>query len=798
MSRRRNRLILALWLACLAVCGWFLFVRTELVFDLTRFLPRDDPAVSLLEELRASQSARLILIGIGGGSEPERAAASIALAQRLRGSGLFSRVENGSDALRAAEAMALFSHRYLLSPTVTADRFSEAGLRQALKERLADLRSPASIVEKRLLPQDPTGELQSLLRLWLADRRQPASRMGLWFSEDGGRAVLLAETRAAGFDAEGQRAAVAAVQEGFRAVQGESGLMLQLGGPPVLTIFSQDRVRSEVEWLGTVASGLIVLLLAAAYRSWRAVGLSVLPLLSAILVGGAVTGATFGHVHGITLGFAITLLGVADDYPIMLMTFVRGDTPVSHRLNQIAPLQWLCVTLTAIGYLSLITPSFPALSQLGVFSAVGLVAAMITTRFVLPALLPERWAMPGGSGTWPWLRRLALQPRWRLSRRAALGLASLITAVLITWPPAWEDDLAAISPLPRAMLATDQQLRQALGAPDAGHVVILHGADREEVLRKSERVAALLEELIIRGALQGFTAPSQYLPSAAVQTRRQAALPPPETLRAALNAAAAGLPFQPGLFEPFLADVERARTGPLVSLDDLAATPVGSVLGSLLFPRPGGWTGLISLSGVAQADAIAAAVDALRLDGVRSLAVRQETNRVLNDFRDGALGRLAAGGAAIVIILAVGLRSWHRLVAVLLPLGLALLIDLLVLTALGQRINLFHVVSCLLVTGIAIDYAIFFSQPGQDADYSARALQAMTLCCATTLLSFGLLAFSSLPVLQAIGSTAAIGVAATFILSFLLARPAPGRGGQARPSVAEDDDERGAKPAGSE
>jgi predicted exporter len=46
--------------------------------------------------------------------------------------------------------------------------------------------------------------------------------------------------------------------------------------------------------------------------------------------------------------------------------------------------------LTSVcGFVALVFSGFPGLAQLGVFSVAGLVAAALTTRFVLPALMPQ-------------------------------------------------------------------------------------------------------------------------------------------------------------------------------------------------------------------------------------------------------------------------------------------------------------------------------------------------------------------------------------------------------------------------
>ena len=116
----------------------------------------------------------------------------------------FTLVSNGESAGTERDRDFLLNQRYLLSPAVTADRFSEAGLRAAIGESIDLLASPAGLMLKSLLPRDPTGELIALLSLQESDTR-PAVADGVWVSRDGTRALLLAQTRASGADTDGQQ-----------------------------------------------------------------------------------------------------------------------------------------------------------------------------------------------------------------------------------------------------------------------------------------------------------------------------------------------------------------------------------------------------------------------------------------------------------------------------------------------------------------------------------------------------------------------------------------------------------------
>jgi predicted exporter len=115
--------------------------------------------------------------------------------------------------------------------------------------------------------------------------------------------------------------------------------------------------------------------------------------------------------------------------------------------------------------------------------------------------------------------------------------------------------------VPPALLARDSALRKELGAPDIRHLLVIEDKDAQSVLEKAAALDSRLETLVTRGQLDGYDHAARYLPPR--QSRSVVALRCPiPRLRAALNEALGTTPFKPGIFEPFLADVERARQLP--------------------------------------------------------------------------------------------------------------------------------------------------------------------------------------------------------------------------------------------
>src|SRR5690606_41068939 len=105
-------------------------------------------------------------------------------------------------------------YRYLLSPAMDERTLDEATLRDALAERLQDLGSPAGSLVEPLLPADPTLEIVTLAEAW-EPAGAPQRIDGVWFDRAGREALLLARTRAAGFDPAAQAGAVAALEAAF-------------------------------------------------------------------------------------------------------------------------------------------------------------------------------------------------------------------------------------------------------------------------------------------------------------------------------------------------------------------------------------------------------------------------------------------------------------------------------------------------------------------------------------------------------------------------------------------------------
>src|SRR3954471_23006856 len=318
---RSGRVAMVVW-AAFVVAAIFVVAFAHYTTDLSAFLPRSPTATQrlLVDQLREGIASRLILVGIEGADSAERARICAATARRLRADPRFVAISNGEPVGVERDREVLFNHRYLLSEAVTPARVTAEGLRGSIQETLDLLASPMGMLAKSLLPRDPTGEMLQIIDQ-LGSERQPPSVDGVWASRDGKRALLVAQTRAAGSDTDGQEAAVAAVRAAFDTAlaNGSRGpATLEMSGPGVFSVAARANIRHQVTLLSIISTLMITLMLLWVYRSFRALVLGLIPVASGALAGISAVALGFGSVHGITLGFGVTLIGESVDYSIYL------------------------------------------------------------------------------------------------------------------------------------------------------------------------------------------------------------------------------------------------------------------------------------------------------------------------------------------------------------------------------------------------------------------------------------------------------------------------------------------------
>ena len=757
---------LILLLAVLAVAGWQWRQGAPLSANLMALVPGDAPdALQLRAEQRMQEPLnREMLVLVGSADRQQAINMAQQLGEQWQASGLFEQVQWNLQAdLPALREQLLRGRLAMLS---AADReqlivHPDAFIEQRV-QALFDPFTGFSLVPSQDDWLGLTGRIQNSQPQRGAVQLDIGSG-ALMAHADGKQWVLLrARTQGNAFDLT-LPMQVAALLEQSRAQAATQQVELLAASGLLYAASGQQQASREITWVGGGATVGILLLLLLAFRRWRVL-LAFVPVLVGMLFGAVACVAFFGSMHVMTLVLGSSLIGVAVDYPLHYLSKSWSLKPWRSwpALRLTLPGLSLSLATSCIGYLALAFTPFPALTQIAIFSAAGLVGAYLSAVCLLPALLNGVVLRPA---QWPLnVAQCLLNARQALLKKvptpALLALLLMFCAAGL-WQLNSKNDIRQWVSAPPQLMTQAQAIARITGYQPTSQFFLVRADSEQQLLERQAALSERLDALIGKGTLQGYLALNQLVSPPREQQR----------LRAALSAL-------PRHWQPLLAlgVPLAALQNELAQLQALPEQRIDAALnGPLAEPWRLLWLGrdadgvaaMVSLQGLNDASLLRE--QARDLPGVELVDRLGDLNSVFAATQISAAELKLLSCALIVLLLIApfGLGGAVRIVA--LPL-LAALCSLASLGWLGQPLTLFSLFGLLLVTAISVDYAILMREQIGGA---AVSLLGTLLAALTTWLSFGLLAVSSTPAVSNFGLSVSLGLAFSFILAPWAARQEP-------------------------
>ncbi|MCA9537099.1 MAG: hypothetical protein KC593_25630 [Myxococcales bacterium] len=773
---QRARAFAVSYLLAVGALGTWAFVGLPLRTEIMDFLPDagDRELAQLSRHVAASDLNRTLTLTVEGPDLDTAAQGARALGERLAQTPGVAWVRSGpTDDLQRAFYELYFPRRFaLLGSRAEADALmTPAGLAARAQELRERLSSPAGAFVRQIAVQDPwLSFLHHVERLRDAQQGELEVHDGVFVTERGGDpvgVVLLASERSP-FDGAATGPLLAAIDTHFAAVNQELGGSLHLEQASVhrLAHHSETTIRADIQRVSIAGSLGVVLLLLLLFRSPRVLLLGAIPLVAGLVMAVAAARLLFGSVHGLTLAFGATLIGVAIDYVAHYLNHhVLAPSPDGPygSLRRVGAGLFLGAATTIAGLSGLAWTSFPGIRQMALFTTVGVAGALVTTCVVVPAFMP---AVPTPTALHLRLSAAATRALAGLAKRRKLLYALPLTALIVMAVGVprltWQDDIRALSEPDAQLAAEDARVRGRVARMEAGRFVIATGPDEATALDRNDQVAALLGEARTAGEIDGFRSLATFLPSPARQQQSLAAIPADAYQRSVSALEAAG--FVPTMFAPFEQTLATARTATApLTLADLSQTPLGQIAQSFVVPLDHGVAVLSFVTGVRDADALAARVEGI--EGVRFFDQAGFMTRAYREFRERTVELVGFGLLGVLLLVWLRYRRVRPTLAAFLPALLATGATLGVLGLFGVDANLLHIVTLLLVLSMGVDYGVFMVETEQHAESEAPTVVSLLTACGSTVLSFGVLGLSAQPAMRAMGVTAAVGVGASLLLA---------------------------------
>jgi predicted exporter len=760
MARRST-----IWIMCLvfaaAWCAWQIGGdRTQIDADFISLIGHEnaanDPDMADINAVRhlLEQDSRQTIFMVSAPTRDQASSAAHDLAARLSWINGTEKVSTPDDrAGRLPELMALYGPHAnsLLSP---ADRAAlKDGKGEAIYKRaLQNLYSPATTLSGQSLRQDPF----SLLPGFLSSLGEKMGEGGHVIARNNRFYVPVIASLDPRLGSSQQDSRwVADATKAMADITGDDGnIHIDHTGQVFFSNAEATRAKDDVQRIAILATVGIVLMVGLVFFSWVPLLAALITVGSGILAGIAATTLIFDKVHAIALVFGTSLIGIAVDYALHYVAIDPERGTPEKRLRMILPGLTLGLMTSVTGFAALSISPTQLLTQIAVYSVAGLIAAYISVICLLPLLPPDpvRNFLPVRDGIAA-IRRahMAITPNLA-GRRILVGLIVIgfaLTPLLIRG----QDDVRQLGHGNDALIAQTVKIRDILNLGSSPMFLKVTGETTQDRLETEEDLRKHLSPLLENGKLDGMLTLADVIPS----KRRQAE----NRLLVAST-----------LYSPFGDKLSAALPVSITSPDKDAP---------FLLPDQGSFRTLPELASLQASDH----ADIVRLRGVHDVAALKDAiagfqtvhlidpaatiSDLFARYRHWAylaLG-IAMVAALILSLIRYGLRDGICIFGA--PAG-AVLIALLGGHALGVPHNFFTTMALFLVFAIGADYVLFLAE-SRNSDHDADTSLAVLLSLISSVLAFGLLATSSVPLVSDIGTVIAIGLVAAWLLAPMMATP---------------------------
>jgi predicted exporter len=748
--------------------------------DILALLPNEQQDAAMDDALNAfsAQLARRQIFLIGATDLADAKLAASSFARTLEESKAFANVMLEIDANAEGRFDVYLSHRNYLVTDADENALREGRGDRLVQKAVRSAFTPAGLMQPLSLAQDPLGLLNDFLRAQVPSfgtARLDGTTLVI-DGEDASYVLVLAESAGSPF--------ASSVQERVMPAIDAASVSARRAVPAAVTILSSGaiqhaaaattRATQEVSTFGAIESIAVLILLWTIFGGVRPLILAIFTLSLAVIAAFTVVHFAFGKVHLLALVFGSSLIGSIIDYSIHFFADRFRDpgrwSPIA-AVAHVGPAILLGLTTTLIGYLVLAFVPFPGLKQIALFCMTGLIVGCGCVLCFYPLFVrvgrgraPQLGPRVGSA-----LDRFLQRWRWTPLRTGIIALA-LVVAVFGLTRVHIQDDVRALQDSPAPLMESEQQVRELLGSSVETRFFLVTGDSEQVVLEQARKLTSALDRSIAAGNLSSYQSVSTSLPSLAHQQRTHQLLE--ETVYRSgglLEQAMTQLGFPASAIDQ--RRQEFASSFSPLSPTEWLASPASQATRHLWLGQVGQrYASVVSLGGIR--DLAAVQQIANDIPGARLIDRVAGTTQILSNYRQALSGLLAViyAIAGVVLLVRFGFRTAPR---ILLPSVLATLTTLGLFGWLGVPVNLFTMLALWLVLGLGIDYGIFLRH---GLDNRPTAILSVTLSACTTLLAFGLLAFSATPFIRSIGITllCAITLSWLFVLfSCLTALPRP-------------------------
>lgn len=781
-------LVILLVIGCAAVGK----TRLDLDTDLARSLPTGERVIADALEIfnhHPIHDQIAVDLAINRDDQDALVEGGVFVEQKMQESGLFAQVGANAIgeliprlALHAARNLPLLFSREELATIVP--QLEPERIRERLGKLHDDLGSLEGVGQAEFIGMDPLGLKDLILAKMalLAPSMNAQFYRGHLLSGDGSHLLVTARPLAAGSNT----ASAQSIADFFERLAPElaehfapQGVQVTLTpvGAYRAALDNERMIRHDVQFALLLSTAGIALLLFLSFSRPLLGLMSLLPSFAGTAAALLVYSLFNSSISIMVLGFGGALISITVDYGITYLLFLDRPHESSGKeaAHEVRIVGIMAMVTTMAAFLVLCGSGFPVFTELGLFSALGVLFSFLFVHTIFPKIFP---VMPAGKKHVLPLQRF-VNLLYNTGWPGALAAVLLAGGLIFFARPQVHVSLESMNTVSRATEAADALFTGVWGKI-GNRIFVMHKEDTiAEIQQGNDLALARIEQDVQQDILSAAFVPSMIFPGQERGAENVAAWQEfwdsrmVEQVKTALASAGDELGFTPDAFAPFLA----------LLAPDLALPPQAKEI-------PHDFYGLLGISentresGLIQFITIAPGKN---YDGPTFLARYGQESKIFDSayFTRRLADLLFSTFTSMLLIIALSVAALLFLVSLSLPLtaltllpsGFAYICTLGTMNLLGRPLDIpALMLLSIAILGMGIDYAIFCVRGHQryreiSHPSYARVRSSIFLSAASTMIGFGVLCFAEHSLLQSIGIASLLGIGYSLLGTFLLLPP---------------------------
>jgi len=519
--------------------------------------------------------------------------------------------------------------------------------------------------------------------------------------------------------------------------------------------------QGEMMLYGSISLIATLLLIAFVYRNITAM-LATFTLIAISFVYGYLALSLFyQQISIIALIFSVTLIGIAADYSFHALTQLKFTTftkiTSQQPLSSIKASLLMSYLTTGAGYALLLLAPFALFQHIAVFTLFGLLGALVTVLLLYPLLLPL--LKNKSNATLPkfamGLNKLQQKFIAVIAKYKLLVITLFISAILMMSFVQFDNDIRRYYAADAQLQASETQVKAVLKQKWDLQYFLVQANSSQALLELEEQLVAKLTPQLQSAQLAGFSAVSQWLPSASKQKANKQLLS--DAVQQGKMANLQGVLVQ--------GDWQFEQTFKPLLPTQWFESHLGKMYRNQWLKHDNNFYSVVRLAGIKNT--------ATLTEIAKQIKVAQGTAGQVNliDKAASISAQLAQFSqhlawvilAAVIAALMVFISRYGipvALLAVATPV-FSLMLALLSSFYLQGYLTIFNLVAGILILALGLDYSVFYAEHG----LHRKVTLTTTMSALSSVFVFAILVLSSMTAISSFGLTVFIGVLFTFALA---------------------------------